>query len=662
MRTKGLLLCVLFAVPAFPQTAAPTRGAAADPGQRQYDNNCAVCHGGDGAGGELAPSILFRLGSHTDAELAELVKTGIPTRGMPAFNLGSQETNDLVAFLRTLRPRRGPAPVRKKVQTSDGKSMDGLVLGESSLDLDLRTDDQRIHLFRTDSGGRYRAVTSETDWATYNGNVSGNRYTALTQITPANVAKLAPRWIFTMPNVTRLETTPVVVDGIMYVTSGNECYALDAGNGRELWHFQRPRTKGLVGNAAGGFNRGVALARDRVFMVTDNAHLLSLNRFTGAVQWETEMADWRQNYNATGAPLVVGDLVISGTAGGEQGVRGFLAAFDQATGKEVWRFWTVPAPGEPGSETWKGKAIEHPSAVTWLTGSYDPQLDIVYWPTGNPGPDYNDDERGGDNLYSCSMLALDSKTGKLKWYYQFTPHDVWDWDATETPVLVDANWQGQPRKLLIQANRNGFFYVLDRVDGKLLLGKPFVKNVNWATGIGPDGRPKLKPDLVMPNAKGAKVCPAQDGATNWFSTSYNPATGLFYVQATEGCSIVTKRPVEWEAGRGYLGGNARTATDEPRQKVLRAIDIRTGEFAWELPQVGRADSWGGTMATASGLVFFGEDSGMLEAVDAAHGKPLWQFQTNQLWKASPMTYSFDGKQYVGVASGQNIIAFGLMDQ
>ena len=597
MRTPGLLLCLLFAVRAFPQPATPSQASTADPGQRQYDNNCSVCHGGDGAGGELAPSIVFRLASRTDAELAELIKTGIPNRGMPAFNLGNQEMNDLVAFLRTLRPpRRGPAPVRKKVPTTGGQTMEGLVLGESSLDLALRTDDQRIHLFRTGAGGRYRVVTSQTDWSTYNGQVGGNRYTTLTQITPANVAKLAPRWIFTMPNVPRLETTPVVVDGIMYVTSGNECYALDAGNGRELWHFQRPRTKGLVGNAAGG----------------------------------------------------------------EQGVRGFLAAFDQATGKEVWRFWTVPAPGEPGSETWKGKAIEHPSAVTWLTGTYDPQLDTLYWPTGNPGPDYNDDERGGDNLHSDCMLALDAKTGKLKWYYQFTPHDVWDWDATETPMLVDANWQGQPRKLLIQANRNGFFYVFDRVNGKLLLAKPFVKNLNWATGIGPDGRPMLKPDLELPNARGAKVCPMQDGATNWNSTSYDPATGLFFVQAQEGCSIVTKRPVEWEAGRGYLGGNARTATDETRQKVLRAIDIQTGKSAWELPQVGRGDSYGGTLSTASGLVIFCEDSGMLEAVDAAHGKPLWQFQTNQIWRASPMTYQFDGEQYVAAASGQNIIAFGLV--
>jgi len=631
------------------------------PGQKQYDNNCSVCHGGDGNGGELAPAIAARIANRSDTELEQIIRTGFPTQGMPAFNLGAAEMDSLLSFLRTLRPpRRGNAPQRKKIQTADGNTLEGLVLGESSKDMALQTDDHVIHLLRTDGDGRYRAATSQADWSTYNGQENGNRYTALTQITPANVAKMAPRWIFTMPNVSRLETTPVVVDGVMYVTSANECYALDAGTGRELWHFQRPKTRGLVGNAAAGFNRGVAVAGSRVFMVTDNAHLLALNRNTGAIVWEAEMADWHRNYNATSAPLVVGNMVLSGTAGGEQGVRGFLAAFDQATGKEIWRFWTVPMPGEPGSETWKGKDINHPSAVTWLTGSYDPQLDTVYWPTGNPGPDYNDDERGGDNLYSCSMLALDAKTGKLKWYYQFTPHDVWDWDATETPVLVEANWQGQPRKLLIQANRNGFFYVLDRVDGKLLLAQPFVKTVNWASGIGKDGRPILKGNLQS-DTKGTEVCPAQDGATNWFSTSYNPSLGLFYVQTTEGCSIVTKRPAEWEAGRGFQGGNARTAPDVSRVKVLRAIDIRTGKFAWELPQVGAGISWGGTLATASGLVFFGEDSGMLEAVEAATGKPLWQFQTNQLWKASPMTYMVDGKQFVGVASGQNVIAFALVD-
>jgi alcohol dehydrogenase (cytochrome c) len=607
-------------------------------------------------GGELGPPILFRVAARSDQELATLIHDGLPNRGMPPSSLTTQETSDLIGFLRTLRPRRH-APVRRKIETTEGQTLEGLVLNQTSEELQLRTDDGRVHLLRT-SGDRYRPVTSQADWTTYNGQPGGNRYTTLEQIDKNNAARLAVAWMFTMPNVSRAETTPVVFEGIMYITSGNECWALDAGSGREFWHFQRPRTKGLVGNAAGGFNRGVALAGNRVFMVTDNAHLLALERFSGELLWETEMADWHQNYNATSAPLVAGGLVMSGTAGGEQGARGFLAAYDPATGKEAWRFWTVPKPGEPGSETWIGKAIEHPSAAAWFTGTYDPQLDIIYWPTGNPGPDYNGEERGGDNLYSCSILALDAKTGKLKWYYQFTPHDVFDWDASEPPVLLDTDWQGQPRRLLVQANRNGFFYVLDRTDGKLLLAQPFVKKLTWAKEIGADGRPLLNPLPKTANG-GIQVCPSQDGATNWFSTSYSPATGFYYVQALEKCSIYSKRPAEWEAGRSYMGGSSRNMPDETAQKVLRAIDIQTGKIAWELPQVGDAASWGGTLSTVTGLLFFGEDSGMFMAVDAANGKELWRFQTNQLWKASPMTYVFDGRQYVAVCAGQNILAFAL---
>ena len=261
----------------------------------------------------------------------------------------------------------------------------------------------------------------------------------------------------------------------MYVTTANECYALDAGSGRRIWHFRRPRTKGLAGDAAAGINRGVAVAGDRVFMATDHAHLVALDRFSGKLLWDTTMADWRENYGATSAPLVVGDLVVSGTSGGDEGIRGFVAAFDQATGREVWRFWTVPRPGEPGAETWRGKAIDYPCAATWLTGTYDPALDILYWPTGNPCPDYDGRERLGDNLYSDAILALEARSGRLKWYFQFTPHDVWDWDAQQPPVLIDVTWRGQPRRLLLHANRNGFFYVLDRTSGALLLAEAFVK-------------------------------------------------------------------------------------------------------------------------------------------------------------------------------------------
>jgi alcohol dehydrogenase (cytochrome c) len=632
-----------------------------DSGRQVFVSQCATCHGSDGNGGELGPAIATRVPSLDDDNLRSLFRQGLPAAGMPPFpGVSATEVGDLIRYLRTLRPRSGSAPRRKQITLIGGAAIDGLVLNESSLDLQLLGDDRKLHLLRK-SGSAYRAVTSQTDWPSYNGHTSGSRYSPIAQITTTNVSRVVPKWIFSLPNTSRLQVTPVVVDGVMYVTSANECYALDAGAGREIWHYQRPRTKGLVGNAAGGVNRGVGIAGDRVFMVTDHAHLVALNRFTGALLWETEMADWRQNYNATGAPLPVGRLVVTGTSGGDEGVRGFVAAFDQENGREVWRFWTVPRRGEPKADTWQGKGIEHPGATTWLTGTYDPELDTIYWPTGNPSPDLIGDDRPGDNLYSDSVVALDAKTGTLKWYFQFTPHDVWDYDAQETPALIDATWQGRPRKLLVQANRNGFFYVLDRTDGKFLLGKQYAKNVTWARGLTPEGRPIVVPNME-PSLDGKRVCPSLEGSSNWYSTSFNPTTGLYYVQTNDKCGIFTQTPMEWEAGKGFMGGSFKQAPDEPAQRVLRAFDIQTGRVVWELPQTGAVDSWGGTLGTAGGIVFFGEDSGALMAADAANGKPLWSFQTSQLWKASPMTYMFDNTQYVAVATGSNIIAFGLPEE
>jgi len=631
-----------------------------DPGRQLFVSRCAGCHGTEGNGGELGPAIAERVPARTDEDLTAVIRQGLPIAGMPAFpSLSGKDITDLIRFLRSLHPRTGSTSVRTSVTLTDGRTLDGLVMNQGLADLQLLGDDRRIHLLRK-SGPRYRPVTSQADWPSYNGQTSGSRHSPLAQITTGNVERLIPRWIFSLPNTSRLQVTPVVVGGVMYVTLANECFALDAGSGREVWHYRRLRTKGLVGNAAGGINRGVGVADDRVFMVTDHAHIIALNRFTGALLWETEMADWHQNYNATGAPLPVGDLVVTGTSGGDEGVRGFVAAYDQATGREAWRFWTVPRRGEPGAETWQGKGIEHPGATTWLTGTYDPQLDTVYWPTGNPSPDLIGDDRGGDNLYADSVVALDAKTGRLKWHFQFTPHDVWDYDAQETPALVDATWQGRPRKLLVQVNRNGFFYVLDRTDGSFLSGTQYAKNVTWASGLTAKGRPIVVPNME-PTVEGRRVCPSLDGASNWYSTSFSPATGLYYVQTNDKCGIFTRTDMEWQAGKGYMGGSFKQAPDEPAQRVLRAIDIQTGKAVWELPQTGTVDSWGGVLTTAGGIVIFGEDSGSLMAADAATGKPLWSFPTNQIWKASPMTYMFDDVQYVAVASGPNIIAFGLPD-
>jgi len=647
--------------------AALASAQAPNPGRQQYESRCSRCHGADATGGESGPNIVPQIGALTDADLGSFLRTGRPASGMPAFDLPAQDMTALVGYLRTLIPtarNQPPVIVRKKVQTTTGQTIEGRVLNEGMSELQLQSDDKRIHLFRKAAGDRYREVPSQAEWPTYHGDPSGNRYSKLTQIDKNNVARLRPAWVFPIPNVTQIENTPVVSDGVMYVSSANEVYALDAGSGRQLWHYQRPRTKGLSGNAAIGFNRGVAINGDRLFMLTDNAHIMALSRANGELLWETELADWHQNYNGTSAPLTVGNLVITGTAGGDEGVRGFVAAYDQSTGKEVWRFWTVPNAGEPGSETWKGKLTEHRAGATWITGSYDPRLDLVYWSAGNPGSDFDGDNREGDNLYTDSVLALEAKTGKLRWYYQFTPHDVHDWDATEPNVLVDTNWpdssgKAQPRKLLLHADRNGFFYVFDRTDGKLLLGKQFLKNLNWAKGIGANGRPILNDLKPLPSGE-IYVCPGFQGGTNWYSTSFNPGTGLYYFQALERCNLFSKREMEWQAGKGFMGGAARSAPGETFTKSVRALNIQTGEIAWDLPQItGTLTASTGLFSTASGLVFFGENSGSFMAADASTGKPLWEFPANASSRMSPMTYMFDNQQYVVTASGQSIIAFAL---
>ena len=629
-------------------------------GRKTFESRCSVCHGADGNGGEMGPSIARKVPGLTDEQLRATILEGLPTRGMPASKISDSEMPGLVAMLRSLRPRRGFGfqPYQVKANLTSGKILDGLIVSEAFDEAALRTADNRIHLLRKIEGGRFREVTSEADWPTYNGGVEGNRFTTLTQINKSNVSRLAPRWMFTLPNAGNLQVTPIVVEGVMYITGPNECYALDAGTGHQIWRYQRPRTKGLTGGGAGGTNRGAVYADGKIFMNTDNAHLIALNRADGTLLWDTEIADSKLNYSTTSAPLPVGNLIITGTAGGEEGARGLIAAFDQKTGKEVWRFWAVPAPGEPGSETWKGKGIEHGGGAAWFTGVYDQSTDLVFWQTGNPGKDYDGDDRGGDNLYTDCIVALDAKTGKLKWHYQTTPHDLWDWDTTETPLVIDTTWEGKPRKLLVQGNRNGFFYVFDRTDGRLLLAKQFIKDLTWAKGIGPDGRPILTPDQ-LPTEKGTHVCPSQDGATNWYSPSWNPATGLFYMQTNEKCSIYTKSPDEFALGRAFLGGAQRVDATPKPVRILRALDLHTGAVKWEVPQIGVADSWGGTLATASGLVFYGEDSGAFVAADASTGKTLMTLHLNANWHSSPMVYQFDGKQMIGITVGATVMALGI---
>ena len=500
-----------------------------------------------------------------------------------------------------------------------------------------------------------RTITD--DWPSYNGDYTGRRFSSLTQITPRNVAQLAAQWVFHSRNAGILEVTPVVVNGVMFVTASNDAYALNAQTGQELWHYSRPISSGLVDDASGHISRGVALLGTRLYMETDNAHLLCLDARSGHLIWDVAYADWNKNYGATSAPLIVKDNVLVGTSGGDDGVRGFLAAYNAETGKLAWRLWTIPGPGEFGSSSWPGDAYLHGGGTTWMPGTYDPELNTIYWGTSNASPDYDGLVRPGDDLYTSSLLAVDPDTGKLKWYFQFTPHDLYDYDAAQTPVLVDREYQGKPRKLLIEANRNGFLYILDRTNGEFLSATPFVKKITWAKGIDAHGRP-IAP-ISEPTADGTLICPGVVGATNWFSPSYNEATRLFYVMALESCSVYFRKPTPFAEGSTYYSGGTKRSPDASSQKVLLAFDPETQTVAWQYPQAGEGHSWGGVMSTATGLIFFADDADFFEAADAKTGRSLWHFNTGQTLHASPMSYAVNGKQYVAIASGSDLFSFAL---
>jgi alcohol dehydrogenase (cytochrome c) len=495
------------------------------------------------------------------------------------------------------------------------------------------------------------------NWISYNGDYSGRRYSGLAQITTENAAQLRAQWVFHIRDSDGLEVTPVVVDGIMFVTAANDAFALDARTGRQIWHYSRAVSEGLIDDASQHHSRGVAVWHTKIFMETDNAHLLCLDARSGHLLWDVPYAEGNKNYGATSVPLVVKDKVLVGTSGGDDGVRGFLAAFNAETGKPAWRFWTIPGPGEFGSESWPGKMYLRGGGTTWMPGTYDPELSTVYWGTSNPAPDFDGGPRPGDDLYTDCVLALDPDTGKLKWYFQFTPHDLFDFDAVETPVLLDAQYQGQPRKLLVQANRNGFLYVLDRTDGKFLSAAPFVKKLNWAKGIDEKGRP-IRTD-AQPAAEGMKVSPSFTGATNWYSPSYNPQTRLFYFIAQEDCGTSFLKPEPFAEGRGYYATGVKRARGEKREKILLAYNFDTRAFEWRYPQIAEGGSSGGTMTTAGGVVFFADEAESFEAVDGRTGAQLWHFTTGQRMHASPMSYAVLGKQYVAIASGSDIFTFAL---
>jgi alcohol dehydrogenase (cytochrome c) len=518
------------------------------------------------------------------------------------------------------------------------------------------------------------AAAEPHNWLTYSGTYSSQRHTTLRQITRANVRNLEQKWVLQGQVLGAWQSSPLVVDGIMYLTQRpNDVLALDAETGRVFWQY-RYNNSADQRVCCGANNRGLAIHGDTLFMGTLDAHLIAIDARNGQPLWNTTVADSKLAYSVTMAPLVIKDLVIVGTGGGEYGIRGFIAAYDVQTGKEVWRFNTIPAPGEPGSETWQGDDWEHGGASVWVTGSYDPELNLTYWGIGNPGPDWNPDQRPGDNLYSDSVVALDADTGELKWHFQFTPNDAYDYDAVQVPVLVDAQWHGAPRKLMLWANRNGFFYVLDRATGQFLQGTPFVK-VNWASGLDANGRP-----IQTPQPPGAPTWPGNQGGTNWYSPSFSPRTGLFYLSAwVDYASYFRREPQEFELGRNYAGGGHRVVTpvpDSPGVAIGRrtpinnwtdavahgeviALDPQTGQQRWSFRQYDVTDS--GIMTTATDLLFTGGREGYFHALDARTGELIWKASLGGQIVNAPISYEIDGKQYIATISGNNLVVFALRE-
>jgi alcohol dehydrogenase (cytochrome c) len=702
----GFFFAALFASAAYAQTSSSSTAA--------YQNRCASCHG-SALTGASGPSILTYIRYHTDVEVAAAIRE---RHGhAPALSLQDAELRQILAAARVLAgtnpamatggftgrrgggagggrgggrgrgagaaPAAGPSPARgtatsastsqgieglqpSTITMADGRTRTGLLLAQSEISAVLLENGRYILLSKDGAAYREKAIAPKADWTHYDGSLTGNRYSPLELINSSNVQRLGAAWVFPIASNPRaLQSTPVVQDGIMYVTGWNEMYALDATTGRQLWTYSETRHEGILSEGGIGTNRGVTISGDKAFMVTDHAHLLAFNRFTGQKLWDVEMGSYEQSYSATSPPLPVGDLLVVGVAGGEEGARGFLDAYRASTGERVWRWYSIPKRGEKGSETWIGQALEHGCGATWMPGSYDPQLDSIYWAIGNPCPDIAGEERIGDNLYTSSVVALSAKTGEMKWYYQFTPHDTHDWDAVQPMLLVDDVWLGKPRKLLMHGDRNGMFYVLDRVSGEVLRTANLSTKVTWHKGFTSDGKPIVDPGSIA-TKEGIAACPAGGGGANFQATSYNPTTKLFYARVSDSCGIYTSHDDPLGAtgnrwfGRGTPSEKAREQLAELTKGYrtgvfIRAIDPFTGRRVWDLPApAGRS----GVLSTASGLIFLGGGGGLL-VVDAKTGKPLWNVNIAQTTQGSPMTYMVSGKQYVALAGTSSITAYVL---
>ncbi len=592
--------------------------------------HCALCHGPNGEGGPGGPKLQQRhmVQGNSDWAIYQTISLGIRGTGMPANNLPWLDKWKLVAYVASLGG--GPAP------EEESASIPVASLPDVSYEA-IRDSDR-----------------SPTNWLTYSGSYDSHRFSPNNQITTSNVSGLRLLWARQYTNDQPIETSPLVVNGYMFVTlPPNRVEALNAKTGALIWAYERDVPADLR-LCCGIHNRGLAVLGNTLYFGSLDAHLTALDIHTGRVVWDVQIADYKVGYSITGAPLALKNMIVTGVACGEFGARGFIDALDPATGKEIWRFYTIPQQGQPGAETWGGNSAQTGGGPAWLTGSYDPTNNVIYWPIGNPSPDYDGSARPGDNLYTNSVVALDADHGTLLWHFQFSPHDVFDWDAAQTLILFDGSINGKNRSLLAQADRNGFFYLLDAQTGAFLLGKPFMRET-WADGIDSNGRPRINPD-AQPTERGTAVYPGVAGAVNWESPSYSPMTRLMYVPALDRGGVFTAAHTAYHQGDFFLGGSFEFFAGNASQAAVRAIDPITGEVKWEYRNP--ATTVGGLLSTGGGLLFGSQDENFF-ALDAQTGREIWHLGTGGRVVAAPITFLNDGKQTVTVAAGHVILTFGL---